>query len=59
MILQCMTLNISKDSHLGYLNLKIYSPINFGHGIYDIYFNDIDKTKKFQKPCRLRDFKIP
>ena len=24
---QCMTLNIFKDCHVGYSNLKIYSPI--------------------------------
>ena len=29
--LQCMTLNIFKPCHLGYLNLKIYSPIKFYH----------------------------
>ena len=31
-ILFTMTLNIVKHSHLGYLNLKIYSPIKFYHG---------------------------
>ena len=29
--LQCMTLNIFKHCHLGYLNLKIYSLIKFYH----------------------------
>ena len=32
-LMQCMTLNIFKDCHSGYSNLKIYSPIKFccGH----------------------------
>ena len=35
---QCMTLNISMDCHLGYLNLKIYSPIKFcGGHIFQLY----------------------
>ena len=29
---QCTTLNIFKDCHLGYLNLKIYSPIKLCRG---------------------------
>ena len=29
--IQCMTLNIFKHCHLGYLNLKIYSPVKFHH----------------------------
>ena len=29
---QSMNLNISKDCHLGYLNLKLYSPITFCYG---------------------------
>ena len=43
-LVQCITLNILKDCHLGYLNLKIYGPIKF---VMAIYFNDI-KNKKFQ-----------
>ena len=37
---QCMTLNIFKDSHSGYLNLKNYSPIKFT--MYMMYFSDIE-----------------
>ena len=29
--LQCMTLNILKDCHLGHLKLRIYGPIKFSH----------------------------
>ena len=49
-----MNLNISKEFHLGFLNLKIYSPIKFCH---DHYISMI--SKKLQWPCGLQDFKIP
>ena len=40
--IQCMTLNIFKDCHSGYLNLKIYSPIKFCRcHVHDI-FSDIE-----------------
>ena len=43
---QCMILNISKDCHLGYLNLKIYSPIKFCHShIFQWYWK---KKKKME-----------
>ena len=41
---QCTTLNIFKDCHLGYLNLKIYSPLNY---VVVVYFKDIEKNQKF------------
>ena len=51
--------------HLGYLILKIYSPIKFYHSYVfqwyqenwkvsmaiAMYFNDIKKTEKFRWPC--------
>ena len=42
MTTQCMTLNIFKECHSGYLNLKIYSPIEFclGH-IFQWYWKKL------------------
>ena len=41
---QCMTLNIFKTCHLGYLNLKIYSLIKVCRVIY---YTDMEKSEKF------------